>query len=42
LEYTTEELPEWKKAQVTDGGGVMVQDDDVADLAAVLKRAKYR
>jgi hypothetical protein len=28
--------------QVTDSDGAMVQDDDVADLAAVLTRAKYR
>jgi hypothetical protein len=36
-EYTLEELLGWKKAQVTDGGGFLVQDEDVTGLAVALQ-----
>jgi hypothetical protein len=35
--YTTGELLEWKKAQVTDAGGFLVQDGDIAGLASALQ-----
>jgi hypothetical protein len=35
--YTTEELMEWKKNQVTDQGGFIVQDDDIMVIAARLE-----
>jgi len=36
-EYTIDQLLEWKKAQVTDSGGFLVEDEDVAGLAAALQ-----
>jgi hypothetical protein len=35
--YTIEELLEWKKNQVTDGGGFLVEDEDIPSLAASLQ-----
>jgi hypothetical protein len=35
--YTTEELMEWKKNQVTDQGGFIVQDDDIMGITARLE-----
>ena len=35
--YTTAELLEWKKAQVTDAGGFLVHDDDITGLASALQ-----
>jgi hypothetical protein len=35
--YTTEELVEWKKNQVTDRGGFIVQDDDIMSITARLE-----
>jgi hypothetical protein len=36
-EYTIDQLLDWKKAQVTDSGGFLVGDEDVAGLAAALQ-----
>lgn len=36
-EYTTEELLEWKKNQITDNGGFLVRDEDIVGLAAALQ-----
>ena len=33
-QYTTEKLLEWKENQVIEGGGYLVQDDDLENLAA--------
>jgi hypothetical protein len=35
--YITEELLEWKKAQTAEGGGFIVQDDDIRELVARLE-----
>jgi hypothetical protein len=35
--YTTEELLGWKKEQTAEGGGFIVQDEDIKDLAARLE-----
>jgi hypothetical protein len=35
--YTTEELMEWRKHQVTDRGGFIVQDDDIRGIAGRLE-----
>jgi hypothetical protein len=35
--YTTEELLAWKEAQIAEGGGFTVQDDEIRDLAARLE-----
>lgn len=35
--YTIEELLEWKKSQVTDAGGFIVQDSDIAGIKATLE-----
>ena len=37
--YTTEELLAWKEKQVTDGGGYLLQDRDLEELAARLESA---
>lgn len=35
--YTTEELLAWKEAQIAEGGGFTVQDDEISGLAARLE-----
>jgi hypothetical protein len=35
--YTTEELLAWKKAQIAEGGGFTVHDDEISGLAARLE-----
>ncbi|MCW2930386.1 MAG: hypothetical protein JWM19_1348 [Actinomycetia bacterium] len=35
--YTTEELLNWKDAQLAEGGGFTVRDDEISDLAARLE-----